>query len=114
MVVLAAQATQQGNPLVTFIMVGAFFAFYWFYMRPRNKKRREQMTQSRNFEVGDEIQTIGGLIATVTSIDNDKIAVRTDSGVELSFIKRAIAGRYNPPVAAADSSPETDSEAEGQ
>jgi preprotein translocase subunit YajC len=114
MVVLAAQATQQGNPLVTFVMVGAFFAFYWFYMRPRNKKRREQMTQSRNFEVGDEIQTIGGLIATVTDINNDKIAVRTDSGVELTFIKRAIAGKYNPPVSVADSAPETDAEAEGQ
>ncbi len=110
----AAQATQKGNPLFTFIMVGVFFAFYWFYMRPRNKKRREQMTQSRNFEVGDEIQTIGGLIATVVAINDDKIAVRTDSGVELSFVKRAIAGRYNPPAAIVESAPEADTEAEGQ
>ena len=114
MLVLATQATQKGNPLVTFLMVAAFFSFYWFYMRPRNKKRREQMMQSRNFEIGDEIQTIGGLIATVTAIDNDKIAVRTNSGVELSFIKRAIAGKYKPPVVVADATPETDTEAEGQ
>jgi preprotein translocase subunit YajC len=114
MLILATEATQKGNPLITFIMVGVFFSFYWFYMRPRNKKRREQMTQSRNFEVGDEIQTIGGLIATVVAINDDKIAVRTDSGVELSFIKRAIAGRYNPPAAIVESAPEADTEAEGQ
>jgi preprotein translocase subunit YajC len=117
MLVLATAATQtpqKGNPLFTFIMVGVFFAFYWFYLRPRNKKRREQLTQSRNFEVGDEIQTIGGLIATVVAINDDKIAVRTDSGVELSFIKRAIAGRYNPPAAIVESAPEADTEAEGQ
>jgi preprotein translocase subunit YajC len=110
----ATQATQKGNPLVTLLMVAAFFSFYWFYMRPRNKKRREQMTQSRNFEVGDEIQTIGGLIATVVSIVDDKISVRTGSGVELTFIKRAIAGKYNPPLAIAETAPEADTEAEGQ
>jgi len=114
MLVLATQATQKGNPLVTFVMVGVFFAFYWFYMRPRNKKRREQMMQTRKFEVGDEIQTIGGLIATVVSIVDDQIAVRTDSGVELTFIKRAIAGKYNPPVAAVEAAPQADTEAEGQ
>jgi len=114
MLVLATQATQKGNLLVNFVMVGVFFAFYWFYMRPRNKKRREQMMQTRKFEVGDEIQTIGGLIATVVSIVDDQIAVRTDSGVELTFIKRAIAGKYNPPVAAVEAAPQADTEAEGQ
>ncbi|MCX6508318.1 MAG: preprotein translocase subunit YajC [Actinobacteria bacterium] len=106
MLFLASDTAQKGNPLVTFLMVGVFFAFYWFYMRPRNKKRREQMTQSRNFEVGDEIQTIGGLIATVVSIIDDKINVRTSSGVELAFVKRAISGRYNPPVV--DAAPEAE------
>jgi preprotein translocase subunit YajC len=114
MLVLATQATQKDDRLVTFVMVGVFFAFYWFYMRPRNKKRREQMMQTRKFEVGDEIQTIGGLIATVVSIVDDQIAVRTDSGVELTFIKRAIAGKYNPPVAAVEAALQADTEAEGQ
>jgi len=108
MLVLATQATQKGNPLVTLIMVAVFFSFYWFYMRPRNKKRREQMTRGRNFEVGDEIQTIGGLLATVISINDDKINVRTSSGVELTFIKRAIAGKYNPPTPV--SAPEAETE----
>jgi hypothetical protein len=59
-------------------------------------------------------QMVWTAIATVVAINDDKIAVRTDSGVELSFIKRAIAGRYNPPAAIVESAPEADTEAEGQ
>ena len=112
MLVLATQTTQKGSPIPTLVMAVAFFLFYWFYMRPRSKKRREQLAQTRNYEVGDEIQTIGGLIATVTSIQDDRVEVQTSGGTKLTFVKRAIGGKYNPPVVVEE--PSSDTEAEGQ
>jgi len=103
MLTLLAAATKatpkQGSWVPSMVMALAFFGVYWFYLRPRNKKMREQRTQGRQFEIGDEIQTIGGLIATVTGIDGDVVTVKTAGGQALEFTKRAIGGKFVRPSA---------------
>jgi len=95
---LAATTAKPHASLLSYIPLLAVIGVWYFYIRPKNKKAKEQRANSRNFEVGDEIQTIGGLIGRVTAIDGDLVSVSA-GGNTLEFHRRAIGGRYERPVA---------------
>jgi preprotein translocase subunit YajC len=106
----AKTAAAKGNPLMTLVLFGGLAAFYFGFYRPRMKKMKGQQAAGRTFEVGDEIQTIGGLIGTVVKDDGPTVTIRTAAGHEMEFLRRAIAQKFNRPVdepAETDVNPET-------
>ncbi|HEY1824586.1 MAG TPA: preprotein translocase subunit YajC [Acidimicrobiales bacterium] len=94
----APKKSSSGFSYIIIIYVVVIGGFYYFYMRPRNKRMREQRQQQNKVEVGERAQTIGGFVGTVVRSDADMITLRTDAGVELEFVHRAIARRYDPPT----------------
>jgi preprotein translocase subunit YajC len=72
------------------------FAFYFFYMRPRQRKQKAQRESARQVEIGDKVQTIGGLVGVVTRRDDSSVTIRCSSGAELDFVPAAIARRVDP------------------
>jgi preprotein translocase subunit YajC len=95
MLLAAAKTTSHGlPPELIFLYIIVIGAVYYFYLRPRNKRMKEQRTQTRKVEVGDRAQTIGGFVGTVVKNETDLITLRTDAGVELQFVPAAIARRY--------------------
>ncbi len=91
-----AAATKSGGSPFLFVLLAAYAAIWYFFIRPRSKRNKEARLQGRNVEVGDKVKTIGGLIATVTATADGIVSVKTDSGVVLDFESRAIAGKWNP------------------
>jgi preprotein translocase subunit YajC len=100
------------NLLIIYIVVIA--GLFLFMQRRSANKRRVQQEQTSNLVPGAEVRTIGGLLGTVTEVDDESVTVETTPGVQLRFIKSAIAGITSTPEAPSvfDAVPTTD-EAEG-
>ena len=93
-VLLTGQATDGGGglfglllPLVLFIAI-----FYFFLIRPQNKRKQEHQEMVEQLKKGDQIVTVGGIHGTVRRIDEDSVLAQVDSnGVKLRIDKQAIA-----------------------
>jgi preprotein translocase subunit YajC len=97
LVVQAAAASGGGNGITTVVFLLLIFGVVYFLMiRPQTKRRREAMQMQSSLGAGDRIVTIGGLHATIISIEGDVATVEIAPGVEVQFARAAIA-RSLPP-----------------
>jgi preprotein translocase subunit YajC len=76
-------------PLLLIVLL--FGVMYFMMIRPQQKRRREAQSMQSSLGPGDEIVTIGGLHATVVSIDDDVVTVEIAPGVNVRFARPAIA-----------------------
>ena len=73
-------------PLILIIAV-----FYFFMIRPENKKKKQAAEMRANLKVGDMITTIGGVIGTVCAVKEDTIVIETGADrVRIEFTKWAV------------------------
>ena len=65
-----------------------FVIFYFFLIRPQQKKVKEHKTMVENLKRGDKVITSGGITGTVERIvDNDKVEVVIAENVKVEIIK---------------------------
>jgi preprotein translocase subunit YajC len=84
--------TSSGGGLLTFLPIILLFAAMYFLMiRPQSKRRKEAQAMQSQLSPGDEVQTVGGLFATVTAIDDEAVTVEAAPGVHLRYTRGAIA-----------------------
>jgi preprotein translocase subunit YajC len=88
---VAAQAGGGASFTPLLLIVLLFGVMYFMMIRPQQKRRREAQQMQRSLGSGDEIVTIGGLHATVVSIDDDVVTVEIAPGVNARFARPAIA-----------------------
>ena len=85
---------QANNPQIMQIILfgGIFVVFYFFMIRPQQKKAKEAKKFIEELKTGDKVVTIGGAHGTVVSIREKTILVEVDSskGVRIVFEKTAI------------------------
>ena len=68
-----------------------FVIFYFFLIRPQQKKVREHKTMTQNLKRGDEVITSGGIIGTVDRVmEDDRIEVILTDNVKVQIIKSTI------------------------
>ncbi len=73
------------------VFIGLIFAvFYFFIIRPQQKKQKEIEEKVSNMEKGDKIVTSGGIIAKVTSVEDDSVLAEVDTDVKVRFTKNSI------------------------
>ncbi|NEM96272.1 preprotein translocase subunit YajC [Pontibacter burrus] len=85
------QAGQDGGILPQLLMFGAIIlVFYFFMIRPQQKKMRDQKKFREELTKGMNIVTIGGLHGKLVSLDDDTITLEVDKGVRLTFDKTAV------------------------
>jgi preprotein translocase subunit YajC len=87
----AAQAQGSGSFMPLVLIVLLFAVMYFMMIRPQQKRRREAQSMQSSLGPGDEIVTIGGLHATVVSVDDDVVTVEIAPGVNARFARPAIA-----------------------
>jgi preprotein translocase subunit YajC len=89
--VAPAAADQSKSPLVTMVpMILLFIIFYFILIRPQQKKAKQQQEMIKTVKSGDKVVTTSGIIATVVTVKEDSISVRSaDSKFEIT--KGAIA-----------------------
>ena len=97
---LLLQAKAGGFDLVSILMFGGIFVvFYFFMIRPQQKKTKDQKKFREELKKGDNVVTIGGLHGTIASIDtDDTITLDVDRGVKLKFEKSSISAEYSKKV----------------
>ena len=65
-----------------------FVIFYFFLIRPQQKKVKEHKAMVEGLKKGDKIVTSGGITGTITRvIDNDKVEVEITDYVIVEVIK---------------------------
>ncbi|MRS65586.1 preprotein translocase subunit YajC [Larkinella terrae] len=72
------------------LWVGIFVVFYFFMIRPQQKKQKDQKNFIENLKKGDGVVTIGGLHGKVYSVEGTTITLEVDKGLKLTFEKTAI------------------------
>ena len=88
---VAAQAQGAGSFTPLLFIVLLFGVMYFLMIRPQQKRRREAMQMQSALAPGDEIVTIGGMHATVVSLDDDVVTVEIAPGVNARYARPAIA-----------------------
>ena len=65
-----------------------FIIFYFFLIRPQQKKAKEHKNMVNTIKRGDKIVTSGGIFATVEKVmDNDKVEVSISDNVNIELVK---------------------------
>jgi preprotein translocase subunit YajC len=81
-----------GSGLLTFLPIILLIAAMYFLMiRPQSRRRREAQELQSRVAPGDEVQTVGGLFATVTAVDDESTTLEAAPGVSLRYARGAIA-----------------------
>jgi preprotein translocase subunit YajC len=65
-----------------------FVIFYFFLIRPQQKKVKEHKLMVDNLKRGDKVITSGGIIGSVERVlENDRIEVKISENVNVEIIK---------------------------
>ena len=65
--------------------------FYFFMIRPENKRKKEAQQMRDSLKVGDNITTIGGIIGTICAVKENTIVIETGADrVRIEFTKWAV------------------------
>ena len=64
--------------LTTFVPLAFILViFYFFIIRPQQKREKKAQNMRSSIEVGDDVVTIGGMVGTVVSLREDTIVIET-------------------------------------
>jgi preprotein translocase subunit YajC len=76
-----------------------FVIFYFFLIRPQQKKVKEHKFMVENLKRGDKVVTSGGIIGTVERVmENDRIEVEISENIKVEIVKTTgIQGLLNTP-----------------
>ena len=76
-----------------------FVIFYFFLIRPQQKKVKEHKLMVENLKRGDKIVTSGGIIATVERVmENDRAEIEIADNVKVEIVKSTgVQGLANTP-----------------
>ncbi|WP_287402081.1 MULTISPECIES: preprotein translocase subunit YajC [Treponema] len=72
-------------PFVLIIVI-----FYFFMIRPQNKKQKEAEKMRNSIQKGDKIVTIGGVHGTVASVKERTFILKVEDGSRIEFDRSAI------------------------
>ena len=65
-----------------------FIIFYFFLIRPQQKKAKDHKNMVNAIKRGDKIVTSGGIFATVERVmDNDKVEVSISDNINIELVK---------------------------
>jgi preprotein translocase YajC subunit len=106
---LVAASKSSSSGLITLLpLVAIGLLGYFFFIRPQQRKAQAaRATQGSGYEVGDEVQTVGGVIGTVLEVHGDRYTLLTgalgDDGnldgpqpTRIVFVRQAIAKKIDP------------------
>ncbi len=85
-----ATGSQTLMSVVPFVLIIAIF--YFFIIRPQNKKQKETQKMIDALKKGDKVVTIGGIHGVVTSTKEKTVILKVDDNVKIEVNRSAVAG----------------------
>ncbi|GEM00570.1 preprotein translocase subunit YajC [Halolactibacillus halophilus] len=73
------------SPILVMVVV-----FYFFLIRPQQKRQKQVSQMQQNLAKGDQIITIGGLHGMVDAIDEDTVVIKVNENSRLRFDRSSI------------------------
>jgi preprotein translocase subunit YajC len=87
----AAGAAATQNPIGFWVMIAVMFgAFYYFVIRPQNKRAKEHKQMVDGLAKGDEVIAGSGLLGRVTGLGEGYVTVEIADGVEVKVQRQAV------------------------
>lgn len=85
----AATGASAMSTILMFVVLIA--VFYFFMIRPENKRKKQADAMRNALKVGDNITTIGGVMGDIVAIKDNSIVIETSSDrVRVEFAKFAV------------------------
>lgn len=92
----AATPSTTGSFTSTILMMAALVAiFYFFLIRPQNKKQKETQKMLDALKKGDKVVTIGGIHGIVSSVKDKIVTLKVGGDTKIEFSRSAIASLEN-------------------
>ncbi len=80
-----------GGGTSQFIMLGAMVViFYMFFIRPQQKKQKNQKNFIGELSKGDKVVTMGGIHGKVTEVTDTTLTLDIDRGTKITIDKSSI------------------------
>ncbi|MBV9487263.1 MAG: preprotein translocase subunit YajC [Frankiaceae bacterium] len=84
-------STKKGGSFAPFlVLLVLFMVAYLVFIRPARNRQRAAIEERRSAEVGDEVITTAGLLATVVAIDDEYLTLEVAPGVHCRYVPAAI------------------------
>jgi preprotein translocase subunit YajC len=80
------------NKEFLFLMLAMFAIMYFIMIRPQKKKQQEQRKMLESVGKGTRIRTIGGIIGTIVSEQDDEVVIKIDetTNTKMRIVRSAI------------------------
>lgn len=76
------------------IFLGLLLAiFYFMLIRPQKRRVQAHQALVRSIQIGDEVVTSGGILATVRALRDDELEVEIAPGTVIRILKTSISRR---------------------
>ena len=86
-----AAPEQGGSPYSGLIMIALIFVVFWlFFIRPQNKRQKEEQKFRESLEKGDKVVTVGGIHGKVEEVKETTVMVSIDNNVKIEVEKSAL------------------------
>ena len=91
LILLQASAPAASNNYTLFLLAGMILVFYFFMIRPQQKKAKDAKKFQENIQKGDKVVTIAGIHGTINKVNEDgTISLEVNPGSYLRMEKSAI------------------------
>jgi preprotein translocase subunit YajC len=92
-VILLQTDTGAGGGYSSLIFLALLVAmFYFLLIRPQRNRTKKQAEMAASLQVGDQVQTFGGVHGIVESMDDDSVVLRLEDG-KMRISRRAIGSK---------------------
>ena len=88
-----------GSGFAQFVpLILIFVIFYFFLIRPQQKKIKEHKSMVSALKRGDEVITSGGIVGTIEKVlGDDKVDIQISENVTVQVVQSTIQGLVNKP-----------------
>ena len=77
--------------MMNYVFLGGMaVVFYFFIMRPQQKRQKDAKQLRENLKKGDEIVSSGGIVGKVVEVKEEHVVVDIDRGTKVTFEKASI------------------------
>jgi len=87
---LSSVENSSGGMMNIIFLVAIFIIFYFFMVRPQNKKRKELQNLRDNLKKGDNVVTVGGIHGKVVEVKETTVLITVDASTKLKIDKSSI------------------------
>lgn len=90
MSILLQASPMGGNMNFIFMIVAMIAIFYFFMIRPQQKKQKDLQKAREAMKTGDKVVTAGGIHGRIREVGDTWLLVEVADGVKLKFEKTSV------------------------